>query len=77
MRREDSAAFRHTLAEWYVAQMTTGRNARLLGATALFSLWLVVLLAGSPARSWIHLVLGAALVIFPWRALSIAPRKED
>lgn len=52
-------------------------TARLLGAAVLFSLWLVILLAGSPAKSWIHLLLGTALVVFPWRALSFPPRGED
>lgn len=43
-------------------------SVRLLLACALFSAWLVPLLAGWAFGGAIHLVLLAALVVFPWRA---------
>ena len=53
------------------------RQARFVTAAVLFSLWFVVLLAGSPLKAWIHLVLLAALAVFPWRALSISPHGDE
>jgi uncharacterized RDD family membrane protein YckC len=42
---------------------------RLLVACGLFSLWFVALLGGVAGGGTIHLVLAAALVVFPWSAL--------
>ncbi|MGE5234044.1 MAG: hypothetical protein ACM3OB_08025 [Acidobacteriota bacterium] len=54
-------------------------NVRLLAACALFSAWLVPLLAGWAFGGAIHLVLAAALVAFPWRAARqpLSPASED
>ena len=68
MRREDNAPLHANLARM---------APRLIASASLFSVWFVVLLAGSPLRGWIHVVLLAALAVFPWRALSIAPRSEE
>jgi len=42
---------------------------RVALALALFSAWLVLLLLGSPLGALVYLLLGAALVVFPWRLL--------
>ena len=78
MRREDNAPVHANLAGMASRPMASRPMAlRLIAAAILFSVWFVVLLAGSPLRGWIHLVLLAALAVFPWRAVSISPRGED
>lgn len=38
-------------------------------AAGLFSSWMVLLLLGHAGRGLVHLLLLAALLLFPWRAL--------
>ena len=45
---------------------------RAAAALALFSAWLSGLLAGAVLGGALHLLLPAALVLFPWRALGRA-----
>jgi hypothetical protein len=40
---------------------------RLVAATALLIVWLLLLLLGHPLGKAVHLLLAAALVVVPWR----------
>jgi hypothetical protein len=56
--------------------------ARLLLAAVAFSAWLVLLLAGFAFGGGVHLLLAAALALFPWRAAaepsrSVADQGEE
>jgi hypothetical protein len=44
---------------------------RVALAFGLLSAWLVVLFAGFSGGGAVHLLLGAALFAFPWRALRV------
>jgi len=50
---------------------TTGLSptARAAIALLLFSSWLTLLFSGFALRGAVHLLLAAALLLFPWRAL--------
>jgi hypothetical protein len=53
---------------------------RLVLAAALFSAWMVLLLLGVAGHGAVHLLLAAALLIFPWRAVrpsTPAPDDEE
>jgi hypothetical protein len=53
---------------------------RLVGAATLFSAWMVLLLLGAAGRGAVHLLLAAALALFPWRAVrpsAPAPGDEE
>jgi hypothetical protein len=43
---------------------------RTIVALLLFSSWLALLFAGFAFRGGVHLLLLAALVLFPWKALA-------
>lgn len=49
-------------------------NTRTLLALALFSAWLALLFSGLALGGAVHLLLPAALGLFPWRGLG-APRQ--
>lgn len=38
-------------------------------ALGLLSAWMILLFAGWSAGGWVHLLLGTALIFFPWRLL--------
>ena len=46
---------------------------RLFAAATLFSAWLVLLLRGLAGGGAVHLLLVAALAMFPWAALGAGP----
>jgi hypothetical protein len=50
---------------------------RVVVAVALFSAWLALLLLGSPLGKAVYLLLVAALVVFPWRRLSLGADESD
>ena len=50
---------------------------RVVLALALFSTWMVLLLLGSPLGKAVYLLLVAALVVFPWRLLSLGSDEPD
>ena len=47
---------------------------RVTIALVLFSSWIALLFAGFAFGGSIHLVLGAALILFPWRAVTTSDR---
>jgi hypothetical protein len=50
--------------------------ARLAVSVALLAAWLVLLLAGIALGGAIHLLLVAALALFPWRAAAAGSKHE-
>ena len=47
--------------------MPSRRGLRPALSFALFSLWLALLFSGFSGRGTVHLLLAAALALFPWR----------
>lgn len=53
-----------------------GFRVRLLMACGLFSGWMILLMTGLVLAGWSHWVLLAALLLFPWRAVSGTERNR-
>lgn len=43
---------------------------RLLGSAACLSAWLILLFSGYSLAGAVHLLLAAALILFPWKTIS-------
>lgn len=57
--------------------MIRREEARLLLAAALLSSWLIFLFTGLALGGAVHLLLAAALAVFPWRGLATARPPTD